>query len=57
MELLDPEDRAELRLAGLGVLRKVGLEVAVASRSRDCEAPHEGQNFAPASISLPQDEQ
>jgi hypothetical protein len=57
VELLEPEDRAELRLTGFGVLGKAGLEVAVASRSRDCEVPHQGQNLAPDSISLPHDEQ
>jgi len=56
-ELLEPPERADDRLTGFGVFRGDGVDVAVASTSRDCEAPHAGQNREPVSISLPQEEQ
>src|SRR5207302_4903411 len=58
IELLDEEDRKEPRLIGPAVGGGAGVDVAVidAFSSWDCDAPHDGQNREPDSISWPHDE-
>jgi hypothetical protein len=56
-ELLEDGDLCKPELTGLLRSDGAGVEVAVASMSCDCDAPHDGQNFEVDSISRPHDKQ